>query len=176
MKKVICFVIFIFGALIVSSCSKDDGDVELKAWMMDDDGVETYEFNEGCLIVFNLRISNNTSEDYDVRYSLWGNNLFRVYSEDGKDMGLPFKGYVSPMGRTPKYEGERMEDICRTLKPGENFVIYCSWSGLNREDKYNASYPLGKTEDFTPTHLSPGNYYTSFKLGEREFKMKFVIK
>ena len=158
------FALLLVMAAMTACCSDEEDRFKVQFHLEDENGVPKTGFNQGENIIFKLTIYNNSDERYSVDFiSLFDDNLFRVYSTDGKDYGTSWEA---------PYFLERMEYILAH----DSRMFSCPW--LN-DEKLIPTYPLVMKEDMQP--LPVGDYYTKFDLKFNEnnvihCKQNFKIK
>jgi hypothetical protein len=175
MKK----VLFIFGVLLSLSifwaCSNDDendidlsgGDliietdsvpdkIQISFTLFNENDIPTTTFEYGEDICFKLTIGNNIEHilylGEDVKLS---DDLFRVYSEDGTDMGAP-------------WTSRGTEFVLIGISENSKVSLSCNWINA-----FSAQLPLVKNKSYTP--LPKGNYYTKFKIIYRDFDSNYQV-
>ena len=141
-------------SLLLTACSSEEESTEaisLKFQLCAIDGNATKVFKNGDNVVFDLAISNNSNSD--ITYGMegadiiFGNDLYCVYSDDGRLIGVPWTGMYC------EYIGKRYFFIpAKTVKH-----VYCTW---NMSEDFRSSHPLCKGED--KDKLPVGSYYTKF--------------
>jgi hypothetical protein len=173
MKK----VFFILGVLlslgVFCACNNDDdietdisgGDLksetdsvldrmQISFSLLNENDIPTTVFQYGEDICFRLTIENNN--EYNVFFEediKFNDGLFRVYSEDGTDMGTPWTSCNT-------------EFVCIGISANSTVSLSCNWiKALSTQE------PLVKNKDYSP--LPKGNYYTKFQIKHRDFDSKF---
>ncbi len=160
-------ILFTIG-IIVSSCRNDKSEniesVELDTdlpqdydgitvdfQLLNSNGIAVKSFREGENIIFTLSLTNRTSEEAIMPnvMKVLGENTFRIYSKDGRDMGLPWD-YLSM--------SDAMMGAIR-LPQGASRTFICSWlndSEIEKEGfgKDTIRYPLPRGEYYTQYDLS----------------------
>ncbi len=175
-------ILLIIG-IIAYSCSNDENEnnesVELDTDLPQDydgitvvfqllnpDGVAVKSFREGENIIFKLSLTNRTSEEAIMpnMMNIFGKNTFRVYSKEGRNMGLPWD-YLSM--------SDAMMGAIR-LPQGASRTFICSWLNdpeIEKEGfgKDTIRYPLPRGEYYTQYDLSiSDNKKVTYK---KEFKI-----
>ena len=175
-------ILFILG-IIASSCSNDESgnneSVELDTdppqdydgitinfQLQNPNGLSVKSFREGENIIFTLSLTNRTSEEAIMPnvMKILGENTFRVYSKDGRDLGLPWD-YLSM--------SDAMMGAIR-LPQGASRTFICSWLNdpeIEKEGfgKDTVRYPLPRGEYYTQYDLSiSDNKKVTYK---KEFKI-----
>lgn len=165
-------LLFVLGVLLslgmVSSCSSDDeigsshSNSDLKSnvdsiseiiqisfSLLNEKDIPTSSFKYGEDICFELIITNNSNKALFFFDDIFlGDDLFRVYLEDGTDMGTPWTSIGT-------------EFVAVGIEPKASMHRTCRWIGM-RADK-----PIEKDRELAP--LPKGNYYTNFSIKYRNF-------
>ena len=165
-QKVVFLMSIMFMAFVVVGCSSDDVDDDINdpvnsKYLYSDDnyqvdffltnisGEETAIFKYGENIVFNLIILNKTNEQVLIEggvTQLLGNNVFRVYSKDGKDIGV-------------SWEYGDIETVMFYLFPHQERQWSCPWMS---DVLCYPSKPFVMKEGVKL--LSKGTYYSTFDI------------
>ena len=85
MKRKAIFLSLLLAIGLFSGCSSDDGEVTAIYHLLDENGQETSDFNQGDKIQFELVITNSTN--HTIECDDWKqlvNDAFLVYNSEGK--------------------------------------------------------------------------------------------
>lgn len=162
------FVLLVLMISLFTACSSEmNGDennrkedvVSLSFSLLDINGTPCNEFAYGDPIIFDLEIDNKKNKpiilfhsDKDAVDLQLGSDLFKVYSEEDKrEMGTPWSGMFCEYSLAPI-----------SLPASTQSHLYCSWFGVNEDNKYRCSYPLCKDADNVP--LPKGSYFVRFSI------------
>ena len=169
--------------LLVMSCSKSDempesvpepieldadsvqviNNLEVKFLLLNKDSLPVTTFKEGENITFKLVITNQRNATALLAsYSeiLCPDDLFRIYSSTGEDMGLPWDVAVGGgVAVTSLEAGESLFLSCPAFGPEINLETWV-------HDYTKSRVAFAKTEARQP--LPKGSYYTKFKINLRE--------
>lgn len=155
----------------------DTDDVSVLFQLQNENGDETYTFNEGENIVFRLELKNSghLSVILPENRDIVGHDLFRVYSvADAMDKGTPWD----------KLEGVFMYLRAHSILGDNSSKVYvCPWLVKSETNLSKETYSNFKINGVKP--LSAGNYYSEFdiKLSDsqkvtcrREFTIRQLLK
>ena len=128
--------------------SFEDDIVAVNFYLTDSKGEQRSVFQYDEDIVFKLTIFNKTEDYIDIGATpvpLLGNDVFRVYSENGKDLGTSwfYKNFYF---------------IEYVIHPQTTYTYACSWL---QSDHMVYTYPFNIRET---EPLASGNYYSRFDL------------
>ena len=94
MKKLLFVMMCSLLAIGFAGCSDEEESekIVVNYQLLNEAGVECYDFREGENIIFKLEIKNNTDEDviFPPISEIIGSNIFHVYTRNEKDMGMPW--------------------------------------------------------------------------------------
>ena len=149
---------FLFSTLLllamgmaVTACSSEETeDFTIQFRLEDENGNPKNEFRQGENIIFRLTIYNNTDAHYSINDwgSLFGEDLFRVYSSNGSDLGKSWEiNYY-------------ILDIMEYIFAHDSRTFICPWM---TDENLSPTYPLVMKEEAIQ-HLPIGDYYTEFNL------------
>ena len=168
MKKIPCFAFLsaiLLPCAVISSCGNDDeqqqdtptpapvlvpgesvfdmvkDSIAVSFRLVNEKGDTTTVFTEGEDIIFDLTITKIGKEINYVTTNfqdILGNDFFRVYTLDGKDLGMSW--------RYPKI---RQEVLIHYFHPGVTYYFKCSWLG------HVSHYPM---EAYPQEPLPAGQY------------------
>ena len=139
--------------------------------LLNNDGLPTSSFKYGEDICFELTVTNKSNKELLLFNDFFlGEDLFRVYLENGTGVGTPWTDYNSS------------NYIALGIAPKSSISFTCNWIKA-----LSTKWPLAKNKDFDP--LPRGNYYTKFKIKyrnldnilqdeflEKEFNISFTIQ
>lgn len=151
----VLFPLFLLICMMLTGCSKDEKEfsIDFNFQLRTVEGDSSHGFGYGDNIVFDLEIINNS--DFDVTYGpndadvVLDDELFRVYSKDGREIGLPWTGMYC----------EFSEQQYWTIPAKSVKHVICPWFQC---ESASPSHPLCKAVD-NPL-LSVGDYYTRFSV------------
>ena len=137
---------------LVTDADEKPDKIQVDYSLLNENGVPSTTFEYGEDIRFELTITNNS--DKVLIFSddiILGKDLFRVYLNDGTDMGTPWTSCAT------NYVGIG-------IQPKVSTSLACNWI------KASTYPPLSKKEEFEP--LPKGSYYTSFVIKYRDLNNK----
>ena len=125
--------------------------------LQDEDGIECYDFKEGDNIIFSLEIKNDTDEDVWLPpfTDIIGHDVFRVYSQNGEEIGTPWNEIWSDM-----VGADFIGAHC-------SVVFFCPWFDIpalyyQGHEHFYSAYSFYKTDEKSP--LPKGDYYSKFDI------------
>ena len=125
--------------------------------LQDEDGIECYDFKEGDNIIFRLEIKNDTDEDAWLPpfTDIVGHDVFRVYSQNGEEIGTPWNEIWSDM-----VGADFIGAHC-------SVVFFCPWFDIpalyyQGHEHFYSAYSFYKTDEKSP--LPKGDYYSKFDI------------
>jgi len=165
----------ISAGIMLTSCSKDDGssdpvaietmetdqhqpimvdDIRIDFKILNTDSVAMKTFKEGENFYFTLSLTNVGTETLYLpdRQEIIGDEAFKVFSADGKYVGIPWDGRVITIQR-------------HDLHPNTTWTIWSAWLTYSVRDKEAmriAGFELYKFQGHLP--LPKGSYYTEFEI------------
>jgi hypothetical protein len=123
---------------------------DVKFQMLDAQGRPVTKYKEGEDITFKLAVTNKQKETFELPLTFIGEDIFRIFSSNGTDLGNPWDGIGYTKGVI-------------TLSQSEYFVISCKAFGKSSEETtVQPGATLVQTQDRNP--LPKGSYYTQFEL------------
>ena len=124
--------------------------------LINEQGDTTTVFRKGEDIIFDLKVTNHSSNTHNIGLitNLFTNNLFRVFNEDGCNIGMSFHYPDDMVG-----DGDIISGPGYELRPGSTYHCLCSWKG--NKDIY--TYAPFHYNDNIPT-LHRGRYYSIAKI------------
>ena len=155
MKKIFLFFSMLLAMGLSSACSSDDDcsdTVQINFVLLNENKEPTQVFKYGEDICFELSIANNSDNLlYYGKDIIIDDDLFRVFSEDGIDVGTPWTNIGA-------------EYVQVGINKKTTTSLTCSWMELF------CNKPLLKSVMMPP--LSKGTYYTRFKVRYRNLEIK----
>ncbi len=181
MKKILAFgsvFLFILCSFVLTlSCSKDQDEVrngiDLNFRLLNANGEEQTTFKSGDNIYFDLTIVNNCDTKIVYTFEEWNDRviksgicengadmflpsadeLFCVYDETGKEVGVPYDGMFCQFS----------EQTWMTIEPHSTFHLRCTWKETGRNE--DITYPICGCANMPD--LSIGKYQVSFRIKYR---------
>lgn len=130
---------------LTNEADEADSKIQISYSLLNDYGLPTSSFKYGEDICFELTITNKSDKVIFIYNDfILDEDLFRVYLEDGTDMGTPWTSFGSNY-------------VAIGIEPKGSMRIACNWIKA-----FSTHQPLTKKKDFNP--LPCGKYYTSFKV------------
>jgi hypothetical protein len=155
MRKILFLTCFLAGMLV--ACDSADEQITVKYQLQNEKGEECYNFQEGDNIIFRLELRNDGDED--VRFhpqslsEIIGSDAFRIYSENGKDIGTPWDEMFSD------------EVMGFGIGAHSSYIVVCPWFDVpalsSRTEGFYSDLFLKKTEK---TPLPKGDYHSIFDI------------
>ncbi len=155
MRIILFLTCFLAGMLV--ACDSDDEQITVKYQLQNEKGEECYNFQEGDNIIFRLELRNDGDED--VRFhpqslsEIIGSDAFRIYSENGKDIGTPWDEMFSD------------EVMGFGIGAHSSYIVVCPWFDVpalsSRTEGFYSDLFLKKTEK---TPLPKGDYHSIFDI------------
>ena len=134
----------------LTACSSEEAeDFTIQFRLEDENGNPKNEFRQGENIIFKLTIHNNTDAHYSINdwFSLFGENLFRVYSSNGSNLGK-------------SWEIRYVLSLMEYIFAHDSRTFICPWM---MDENLSPTYPLAMKEEAMQP-LPVGDYYTEFDL------------
>ena len=124
--------------------------------LLNSDSIPVKSFSLGENVFFKLSITNNRKDIAELSSSVeLANDIFHVYSADGKDIGTPWDTYLI------------MGPAALEISPGTTIVFSCAWAGEVEEPPYDEILRKSKL------HLLKTKARSTLPKGE--YKCKFDI-
>ena len=131
--------------------------IQISFSLLNDNGLPTSSFKYGEDICFELTVTNKSDKVLFLSNDFFMDvDLFRVYLEDGTDMGTPWTSFGS-------------DYVARGIQPKMSTRFACNWIKA-----FSTIQPLKKNKEYSP--LPGGKYYTSFKVYYRNLDNKLQDK
>ena len=136
--------------------------ISVKFQLLNKDNLPVVTFKEGEDIFYKLVIYNGRKgyANFASINTIVGEDLFRTYSSEGKDLGLPWDvGIGNGLGTNSIASGDSICILCPAFGPAVNLETWVA-------DRTKSFIAFAKEETRQP--FSKGSYYTKFDININE--------